>query len=93
LLCFALFALFVGQGSAARILRSGIWWWLVVLGGDNRQSGGPGRAMTRQWKKEKQSDFVNLSLVLTNAHYLTLIFHTLCRGGVLLSGVRTSFLI
>jgi hypothetical protein len=37
LLCFALFALFVGQGSAARIVRSGIWWWLVVLGGDNRQ--------------------------------------------------------
>jgi len=45
LLCFALFALFVGQGSAARILRSGIWWWLVVLGGDNRHSGGPGSTL------------------------------------------------
>jgi len=42
-------------------------------------------------RKEKQSDFVNLSLVLTSKHYLTLIFHTLCRGGVLLSGVRMSF--
>ena len=41
LLYFALFALFVGQGSAARIVRSGIWWWLVVLRGDNCHSGGP----------------------------------------------------
>jgi len=41
LLCLALFALFVGQGSAARIVRSGIWWRLAVLGGDNCHSGGP----------------------------------------------------
>ena len=34
LLRFALFALFMEQGSAARIVRSGIWWWLVVLGGN-----------------------------------------------------------
>jgi hypothetical protein len=38
LLCFALIAL---PGSAARIVRSGIWWWLAVLGGDNCHSGGP----------------------------------------------------
>ena len=35
----------MGQGSAARILRSGIWWWLVVLGGDNRHSGGSGSTL------------------------------------------------
>ena len=45
LLYFALFALFVGQGSAARIVRSGIWWWLVVLRGDNCHSGGPGSTL------------------------------------------------
>ena len=45
LLCFALFALFVGQGSAARIVRSGIWWWFVVLGGDNCHSGGAGSTL------------------------------------------------
>ena len=28
-----------------RIVRSGIWWWLVVLGGDNRHSGGPGSTL------------------------------------------------
>ena len=32
--------MFVGPGSAARIVRSGIWWWLAVLGGDNCHSGG-----------------------------------------------------
>ena len=47
--------------------------------------------MTRQWKKEKQSDLAKHGFSLAYAHYLTLIFHTLCRGGVLLSGVRMSF--
>ena len=46
--------------------------------------------MTRQWRKEKQSDLAKPGFSLAYAHYLTLIFHTLCRGGVLLSGVRTS---
>jgi len=46
--------------------------------------------MTRQWRKEKQSELAKPGFVWTYAHYLTLIFHTLCRGGVLLSGVRTS---
>jgi hypothetical protein len=46
--------------------------------------------MTLQWKKEKQSDLAKPGFSLAYAHYLTLIFHTLCRGGVLLSGVRTS---
>ena len=42
LLCFPTnLALFVGPGSAARIVRSGILWWLAVLGGDNCHSGGP----------------------------------------------------
>ena len=31
-LCFALFAVFVRPGSAARIVRSGVWWCLAVLG-------------------------------------------------------------
>ena len=47
--------------------------------------------MTRQWRKEKQSELAKPGFVWTYGHYLTLIFHTLCRGGVLLSGVRTSF--
>ena len=38
---FALFALFVGPGSAALTVRSGIWWWLAVQGGDKCHSGGP----------------------------------------------------
>jgi hypothetical protein len=41
---FAVFcplALFVGPGSAAGIVRTGIWWWLAVMGGDNCHSGGP----------------------------------------------------
>ena len=46
--------------------------------------------MTRQWRKEKQSELPKPGFVWTYEHYLTLIFHTLCRGGVLLSGVRTS---
>ena len=46
--------------------------------------------MTRHWRKKRESDFVKPGFVWTYAHYLTLIFHTLCRGGVLLSGVRTS---
>ena len=46
--------------------------------------------MTRQWRKEKQSDLAKPGFVWTYEHHLTLIFHTLCRGGVLLSGVRTS---
>ena len=40
---------------------------------------------------KRESDFVKPGFVWTYAHYLTLIFHTLCRGGVLLSGVRMSF--
>jgi len=39
-------------------------------------------------RKKRESDFVKPGFVWTYAHYLTLIFHTLCRGGVLLSGVR-----
>ena len=46
--------------------------------------------MTRQWRKEKQSDLAKPGFSLAYAHYLTLNFHTLCKGGVLLSGVRTS---
>ena len=46
--------------------------------------------MTRQWRKEKQSDLAKPGFSLAYGHYSTLIFHTLCRGGVLLSGVRTS---
>ena len=46
--------------------------------------------MTRQWRKEKQSDLAKPGFVWTYEHHLTLIFHTLCKGGVLLSGVRTS---
>ena len=46
--------------------------------------------MTRQWRKEKKSDLAKPGFSLAYKHYLTLIFHTLCRGGVLLSGVRTS---
>ena len=34
-------AVFMGPGSAARIVRAGILWWLAVLGGDNCHSGGP----------------------------------------------------
>jgi hypothetical protein len=49
-----------------------------------------GRAMGRQWKKEKQSDLAKPGFSLAYEHYLTVIFHTLCPGGVLLSGVRTS---
>ena len=49
--------------------------------------------MTRQWRKEKQSELAKPGFSLAYGHYSTLIFHTLCRGGVLLSGVRTSFLI
>jgi hypothetical protein len=29
------------RGSAARIMRAGIWWWLPVLGGDICRRGGP----------------------------------------------------
>ena len=47
--------------------------------------------MTRQWRKEKQSDLAKPGFVWTYEHHLTLIFHTLCKGGVLLSGVRMSF--
>ena len=47
--------------------------------------------MTRQWRKEKQSDLAKPGFSLAYKHYLTLNFHTLCRGGVLLSGVRMSF--
>ena len=46
--------------------------------------------MTRQWRKEKQSELAKPGFSLAYGHYSTLIFHTLCRGGVLLSGVRTS---
>ena len=46
--------------------------------------------MTRQWRKEKQSELPKPGFVWTYEYHLTLIFHTLCRGGVLLSGVRTS---
>ena len=41
-------------------------------------------------RKKRESDFAKPGFVWTYKHYLTLIFHTLCRGGVLLSGVRTS---
>jgi len=42
-----------------------------------------GRARTRHWRKKRESDFVKPGFVWTYAHYLTLIFHTLCRGGAL----------
>ena len=42
------------------------------------------------WRKKRESDVAKPGFSLAYAHYLTLIFHTRCRGGGLLSGVRTS---
>jgi hypothetical protein len=41
--------------------------------------------MTRQWRKEKQSDLAKPGFSLAYEQTQPLIFHTLCRGGVLLS--------
>jgi hypothetical protein len=46
--------------------------------------------MTHQWRKDQKSDLAKPGFSLPYGHYSTLIFHTLCRGGVILSGVRTS---
>ena len=74
-----------------RLRQIGTSWNLVQVLNPSVLTRRGGRAMTRQWRKEKKSDLAKPGFSLAYAHYLTLIFHTLCRGGVLLSGVRTSF--